>query len=287
MTKIALAIPHTPWVPARVESMTRLRSQLGYEPVDASWPLGGPDEYREFTDKEPNWVWSVKLWQWLHDTGAEWCLQLQDDVEVAPCFWPALRAALAALPADAQVVGLSAVHPLSLEIARQGHRWHRTPGMLVGWAYVLRRDFLGRVLAARTAGGGNPPCEDVILGQFAQMSGGVWHPTPTLCDHDTSIPSSYANDHHSHRRPQVTWRGYQEADLVSPEWWAPPQIVPTLPMPAQRECWFCLENPIMGASGKTGAGICGQCLGAILGMTLQGVTMAIPPVGPRGPQGNG
>lgn len=263
MTTIALGIPHTPWVEARAKSMDRLMRQLSDRP---GW---GPYELRTFTDREPNWSWSLKLWRWAYETGADWCLQLQDDVEVAPCFWPALRAMLGALPSEAGIVGLSVTHPMAIEIARQGHRWFKTPSMLIGWAYAIRRDMLGAFLETRIDGA-EPPCEDVELGRFAFEHGGVWHPCPTLCDHDTSIPSSYDNDHHATRRPPVTWRSYGEGDMCSKEWWAPPQIVQMLPMPAQRECWFCMERPIVGGSARTGAGICGVCLGALWGEILQG-----------------
>ena len=245
MTSIALAIPHTPWVPERVESMAKLRSALGVIP--------GP--YREFTDKAPNHVWSVQLWTWLYETGAEWCLQLQDDVMVAPCFWPALRAQLDALPEDADVIGLTSVHPMTPEIARRGHRWHRTEANLVGWAYALRREALGEFLASERA----KTNEDEQIAYWTRASGRtVWHPVPAIVDHDTTIPSSYANDHHSHRRPQVTWRTFDEKDLTSADWWLPSGVPELLPMPAQRQCWMCEERPIKGQA-KNGVGICEQC----------------------------
>ena len=64
---IALAIPHTPWKPERVESLQRLLKQ---------W-AGMDGTFKLFTDKEPNWSWSEKLWHWGFDTGASHLLQLQ------------------------------------------------------------------------------------------------------------------------------------------------------------------------------------------------------------------
>lgn len=266
VSTIALGIPTTPWVPERLASMQRLRVALHPGGVAC-------DRYAEFTERESNAEWSVKLWNWLYSTGADWCLQLQDDVIAAPCFWRALRSMLGALPESAAIVGLSAVHPMAPEMARRGHRWYRTTGMLVGWAYAIRREALGQFLEVReelTRQVGDK-CEDVILGTFAARSGyGVWHPCPTIVDHDTSIPSSYANDHHSTRRPQVTWRDFGEGSLTDPEWWKPSGAVEILPMPPQRNCWFCLERGAVSNSAKTGAGICGVCLGACMGSVLQG-----------------
>lgn len=268
--RVALAIPHTPWVSERAESMARLRASLGASSADNSV---GPEFYREFDERAPNSVWSVELWNWLYETGADWCLQLQDDVMGAPYFWSALRAMLGALPAHAEIVGLSNVHPMAPEWARRGHRWMRTNGMLVGWAYAIRREALGVFLEERDriVARVSDECEDVLLGTFAASTGRtVWHPVPTIVDHDTSIPSSYANDHHSTRRPQVTWRTFGEGDLTSVDWWQPSGSVEIVPMPPQRQCWFCLERGVIAQSPKTGAGICGICLGSCFGTLLQG-----------------
>jgi len=245
--------------------MARLKAQLDV-------PAWSDRIYHEFTDRAPNWVWSVELWQWLYDTGAEWCMQLQDDVVAAPCFWPALRAMLSSLPEDADIIGLSAVHPMATEWARRGHRWYKTDCLLVGWAYVIRREAMGIFLDQRadlTRRYGKA-CEDVLLGQFArETERGVWHPCPTIVDHDTSIPSSYQNDDHSTRRPQVTWRDYGEGSLTDPTWWKPGAKTATLPMPSQRLCWMCQAEDIR-AQSSNGVGICGKCIGACLGSFMQG-----------------
>lgn len=257
---IALAIPHTPWVPERVASMQRLRTAL-----DLSSPQQPIAHYREFTDREPNTVWAEKMWRWLVSTGAEWCLQLQDDVEVAPNFWPALRAMLGSLPSEAGIVGLTSVHPMaSLEIARRGERWYRTPSQLVGWAYALRRDVLETFLTWRERPGVKQLNEDEQIANFATVSGlGVWHPTPAICDHDTGIKSNYGNDACTMRRPTVTWRAYQLGDIESVDWWRPNGMPECFDTPVQRACWFCRVNREYFKSG-TGASICPSCIDACL-----------------------
>ena len=275
--KISLAIPHASWVPARVESMARLRSALGYcvpdGPAPDGWegPIGQSVVYREFTDREPNIVWAVKLWSWLAETDADWCLQLQDDVLVAPCFWPALRAALSALPPEAEVIGLATVHPMAVGIARRGLRWFRTPGNLVGWSYALRRTALVQFLADRAMLGATFQAqnEDEQIGIWAaRTKRTVWHPVPAITDHDVSIGSTYANESHTLQRPQVTWRTFAEVEMVDPKWWSPTGTPELLGYAAQRACWWCLERPVKFTSAASGAGICGVCIHTCIAAAL-------------------
>jgi hypothetical protein len=260
VSTIALAIPHTPWVPARAESMERLLDALGIGGLqEPGFPV---DHFCVFTERAANHVWAESMWRWLHSTGADWCLQLQDDVMVAQCFWPAIRAMLGALPPEADVVGLTSVHPMTPEIARRGHRWHRTPGNLVGWAYALRRDALGAFLEdrARLPEGFRVQNEDEQIAIWTQRSGrSVWHPVPAIVDHDTSIPSSYGNDHHSHRRPRVTWRTFDEREICDVDWWRPSGTPEMLPMPDHQLCWMCGDRPVLARSERTGCGICHEC----------------------------
>lgn len=282
MTTIALCIPHTPWVPVRVEAMKRLKESLGLrfsDPFADAKRLrdeSGPQHYLELTDKAPNDVWSVAMWKWMLKTGADFCLTLQDDALVAPCFWPALRAMLTQLP-KGHVLGLSGVHPMAREIARRGHRWYRTKSWVIGWAYGWWREDLERFLEWRLSDEGEkvtqailPNGEDALQNIYIPSHGlDVWHPVPTIVDHDTSIDSSYDNDDHGHRRPWVTWRAYDQKELVHPEFWLvngkAPTHYHTVP---QHICWWCgVRQPIRG-SQKTGAAICGVCIHETMGSIL-------------------
>jgi FkbM family methyltransferase len=49
----------------------------------------------------------------------------------------------------------------------------------------------------------------------------VWHPIPSILDHDTSIPSAYAHENHKTRRAPVTWWAYDSEQLTSPSFWRP------------------------------------------------------------------
>lgn len=273
--KIALAVPHTNWVPERVKSMSRLMQAI--HPKDwTETNRDGEQHFREFTDRAPNHVWSAEMWTWLRDTGADWGLQLQDDTTVAPCFWHALRAMLSALPSDAMVVGLASVHPMSAEIERQGKHWYLSPGNVVGWAYAMRHEALVRFLDDRASydEGFRTMNEDEQIGEWCRRAMlPVWHPVPSIVDHDTTIPSTYGNDFHTHKRTKVTWAGFTEASLTSSEWWKPDASLDILPIPPQRACWFCHKNaPAFGS--ETGCQLCGicilKCVGKSMGVMING-----------------
>jgi hypothetical protein len=206
---IALAIPHTPWIPERVESMGRLLDELGITMTGGGQPAYETplQHFRIFFDRAKNWEWSGAMWTWLARTDATHCLQLQDDVRVAPNFWPALRAMLEAVPD--QVICLEVVHPAVVAVAREGYRWMTTSDLMVGVGYVLPRALLVEFLEWRsnlTLRALEAIPEDTLLAVWCVATGRrIWSPIPTIIDHDTSIPSTYGNDHHQHRRPPVRW----------------------------------------------------------------------------------
>jgi|HubBroStandDraft_1064217.scaffolds.fasta_scaffold85459_2 hypothetical protein len=202
---IALGIPHTPWLPARVASMARLSDDLD---------VGEADMFRKFSDREPNHVWSAKLWTWGLECGASHLLQLQDDVIVMPRFWEALRAMIAAVPD--RVIGLEAAHPAGRRLARQGYRWYTTADMLIGVGYVFPRALLEHFLHWRSTalrdGWEQEISEDTLIGLWALATRQrIFHPIPTIIDHDTTIASSYGNDAHAYRNPSVTWKDCVDA----------------------------------------------------------------------------
>lgn len=269
--------------------MERLRTALGFARFGEGLPCHA---YREFTDREPNRVWSGKMWSWGVETGAEWFVTLQDDSLIAPCFWSALRAMMEAVPDTCRVLGLSSVHPMGREIERRGHRWYRTAAWCIGWGYAIRRDDLAEFLAWRVTHPSEVAHfnEDSLLNHWIRTTGRTaWHPVPTIVDHDTSIDSQYANDQHAHRRSSVTWRDYGEGSLTDPSWWrsyggaardvaneggiemlegatlglavhsrekGEPAV---LPVPRPMHCWFCEVRPTR-LQVANGASICTVCV---------------------------
>lgn len=56
--------------------------------------------------------------------------------------------------------------------------------------------------------------EDTLIGLCAMARGRrIFHPTPTIIDHDLSIKSTYGNDIHRHRRPYATWHDFDRSTL--------------------------------------------------------------------------
>ncbi len=215
MKTLALGIPHLPDRGARDE---RLHALLGV--IDSG--AGYPERLRVFTDREPNAVWSKKMWTWGLETGAEFFLTLQDDSDLMPeGFWPAIHAMLTVLPKGA-ALGLSAVHPEAIKVRAQGHRWYRTQSWLVGWGYGLWREDLEALLEFREELGDDAAAlnEDQLVNVFISATGrSTWHPIPSIVDHDTSLESNYGNDAHTCRRTVVRWDGYRPGELAAPEFW--------------------------------------------------------------------
>jgi hypothetical protein len=201
--KFTLAIPHASWEPSRVASLDRLLAQLR-TPKDTT--------LRIFSDREPNHVWSVKVWRSLlelPENQATHLLQLQDDCQVNPdSFWADLTQIVATFPNE--IIGLESVHPISEKIHATGAvPWYTTTDGLIGVAYVLPRPVVVRLLDWRInslrADAAKKLNEDQLIGLFcATTNRRIYHPVPTIVDHDTQIPSTYGNDAHSFRRPAVT-----------------------------------------------------------------------------------
>lgn len=200
-SSIAIAIPTTAdWMPERAASLARLREGLSPFP-----PYVGA--VREFRDREPNREWSRKLWTWGLEVGADYLLQLQDDVIVAPRFWDHLSAMLAAVPDE--IIGLEAAHPWGPRLAASGVRWYTTADMLIGVGYVIPHAVLDEFLRWRASElvDGWHADEDMLLCCFCMATGRrIWSPIPTVIDHDVELASNYGHENHTHRRPSVTWK---------------------------------------------------------------------------------
>jgi hypothetical protein len=275
---VALAIPHCPWIPSRVESMARLTASLGLNAHGAAVTMMSTDvliEARIFADRESNRVWSQKIFRWALDTDATHLLQLQDDALVAPRFWPILRAMIEAQPD--RIIGLEVTHPLAPVQHRAGRRWYRDH-WLIGVGYVFPTSLLGHYVdwcdahperVAKTN-------EDSLISEWSYESKGtadIFHPIPTIIDHDLGVPSTYGNDgHHEfsmYRKTLVTWRDVDTPALEDPDYWrVTEEGAPLLPGPGTSLCWYCGIEQGKLTSAKTGARLGPQCLADMLGHLL-------------------
>ncbi len=198
----SLAISHTPWVPERVASMKRLQDSLS----DA------PDAYEVFSDKAPNHVWSEQMWRWSVAQDVEWCVFLQDDAVVAPEFFYRMRQLVndAAGACCLDIIGLQVAHPAAYPLALEGCRGFTTTDGLVGVGYAIRRTALDEFLTWRAfylkEGAVENITEDSLVGLWAAVTGRrIYHPIPTIVDHDTAIASTYDNADHANRHSRVRW----------------------------------------------------------------------------------
>jgi hypothetical protein len=221
---IALAIPHCPWIPERRENLARLMDVLDPE----------PDRSRIFDEKAHNSVWSGKLWQWCLDTGEDYALQVQDDVELPPFFWRMLLAIIEAVPNE--LIGLHLHHPSARIAAARGDTFVTTMSC-VGMGYVFPRPLLVDFMRWRAGLGADRvynTSEDVLIDAWCIFRRRrVWHPVPT-CMRAGRLASTgggggrYDVDDQYHRATVMDWTERDERDLCDPGWWraglrSPPQ----------------------------------------------------------------
>lgn len=215
--RFALGLPHTPWMAERVKSFVRLTTALGLDSWDEQ-PRSEADilvAYKAFTEKAKAHVWSEALMRWgieqAEAAGATHLVQLQDDVIPAPNFWPAAAALVAAYPDE--LLGLETAHPVAPTLASDDDEFVRilttADGLIgVGWIMPipLVRKFLEWRRTALREGAIEAITEDTLMGVWCLATGRrVYHPIPTLIDHDLSLESTYGNDAHANRRPTVRW----------------------------------------------------------------------------------
>lgn len=210
--RIAVGISHTPWVPERVASYDRLLKSL-MAPI----PAYITTQTRAFTDKAANWQWSAAMWSWAASTDADWCVFLQDDAVIAPDFFRQFEAITKATTSP--VIGLQVAHPASVLLAEEGFSSFTTCEAVVGVGYAVRRLALVSFLEWREVelipGAIVQITEDTLVGLWAAVTGrNVYHPIPTIVDHDTSIPSTYGNDNHANRHSRVRWDNYMPPESL-------------------------------------------------------------------------
>ena len=236
---ISLSISHTPWIPERVESFERLRTQL----IESGWPWEeGPVDVEK--EKAPNWEWSGRMWKRAAEQDVSFCLFLQDDVTVCPAFTKWIDAMLDEYPRCREygAICLEVVHPAAQVMAAAGHPWFTTCDGIVGCGYIMPHGLLEEFLAWRDAR--LEACkainEDTLLGLWHLITGRrVLHPLPTPIDHDVELASTYAgNEKHANRRPLVRWDSFPgknpgesvraPADGTNHEYWMFPENIPHL-----------------------------------------------------------
>jgi len=259
---IAIAISAAPWIPERKVTLDALLGDLTEQ-----GDVENPFVLRVFDDRgDTSRVWASKEWEWARKwarpiVGANVFLALQDDCIIPTFFIRSLQAMLTALPPRA-ILGLASVHPYAHEVKRLGERWFRTRAWVMGWGYAMRRAELLEFEAFEKEHEGSDHCEDALVAAFATATKrDVWHPVPTIVQHNTLLASTWAQSDLQKNRSQVTWEhGYSESDLTNPEFWkqdSDPILAPRITTTA---CILCYQNLGM-FTGTSGFSICAPCLG--------------------------
>jgi hypothetical protein len=223
---ISLGIIHAGHVRERGPMMARLMRDL------RSMLPERCTHWRVHSEREAPREWARRAWHWAMSTGCNFHVILNDDVLIAPCFWGALEAMLEVLP-KRTVLGLGTVSPGQSDAYHRGERWLRDGHGVVGWAYGMWTEEV-QLLADEEAQLGayhrspghdecKPECEnwheDSWVNSILEDGGiPVWHPIPSIVQHDVSLPSLYGNDHHKTRQAPITWDRF---DLTSPAFWRP------------------------------------------------------------------
>jgi hypothetical protein len=267
MITFALAIPHAPHKPGRTESLRRLGSMLGLELSFSGGSGHGIAQrsgidfmYRVFAEREPHWEWSKRLWRWGLETKADYLVQLQDDVLVPENFFPALRALLTTHPSG--VTALMGIHPLARELARMGGRMHRTRAWLLGNGYVLSKHFLAEFCpwVERNEARARICSEDSLINAFCvETARDIFHPIPSLVDHDLSVPSTWGADNNGHRSATVSWKNFMPAEIEHPGFWSHPGEIRLLLDSLRPHCWFCMQEEAFISSATTGMHVGPNC----------------------------
>jgi|HubBroStandDraft_6_1064221.scaffolds.fasta_scaffold101732_2 hypothetical protein len=212
--KIAIALPHLlPCSDARAQSFARLVEGLTSQKPDFSdWKqeetveIIGP---KVFSDKEPNWSWAAKMWDWSEETGADFLLTLQDDVILAAEFWPWLMHVIEEKVSGtvSYAICLHNPHPAAKMLYRGGFDAIVSKDMWIGVANLIPRELLIRFNLWRRGLGekAHQITEDSLFAAWCLKSGTkIMSPIPTYVQHDVSVGGSlYGNDKHRNRVSQV------------------------------------------------------------------------------------
>ncbi len=233
--KIAVAIVHAAHIPERVPLYERLRDQLFADWADSQDFLDVYDGTHLETTRGKHYVWLPPILDWAAERQrATHLLTLQDDQTVSPKFWSQLRAMVEGRPDE--VICLHNGHPSARRVFVEGKPGYHTFDGMVGQGHIepigVVSEFRRWRLSEVRTGMLQQITEDMLFGMFCMARRlSIFHPVPTLIDHDLTVPSTNEGfDDHLYRKPQVTWKELDrlphpadaELTLSDPVWWGQP-----------------------------------------------------------------
>lgn len=210
---VDVVVAYARWAEGRREALGRLLRSMG----DAGAPM-----IVASTEREPPFVWALRLWRYMAGIGGSHIVFLNDDVTVCPRFVEACEAIARALPDE--VVSL---HTTAREAEPCANAWGVSSTWLrsywvTGPGYMVPRARLDSLLrfAEERADYFAHTNEDNFMMQWLwSEQRPAWHCVPALVKHDASVPSTYGFDEHPDRTSSVTWERWPHAPLTDAEFW--------------------------------------------------------------------
>lgn len=223
---LAIVINHAPHREDRKACLARMLAELGGRdrPVDGL-PLFLNDDPRLKPAGPTKVEWTKRQWRWALDSGADHCLFMSDDLNLAPGFLSILRAMIEAKPTA--ILGLLSSHPRAVRLALAGYRWYRTNSWIVGPAYVFPRAHLAELFAwFCSLPDGDGPGQIANLNDDSSANLWVssrgphetWHPLPTIIEHRDDIATTWVTGD-KYSRERVSWREIRRTEGDAPHRW--------------------------------------------------------------------
>jgi hypothetical protein len=225
----ALAIPHAAHLENRRQALARMLQELAPWFPDRPPASEPPQRLFVFQERTKSWCeWAEAIWAWAVGQPTTHVVFLNDDLRLAPGFWKKLSAMVRAVPD--QVIGLAAVHPAARHLARvEKRRWYTSADHLIGPGWCAPTSLFQTFMAWREhqlrPAAKTKVSEDIQVNLWHIDQGRrIWHPLPTILDHELAQGSTYGNDGHLYRRTQVSWEDgdvcrFTLDDLEQPRFW--------------------------------------------------------------------
>jgi hypothetical protein len=229
----SLSIAHTPWIPARVESLKMMNGSLvGSPPGTRMWLHTRDFRGRRWYDIKHEWA--LDCWRWHLRAGADHCIMMSDDLYIMPGFWPCAEAMVRQV--SMSPIGMMTNHPRATTLLSQGVHWYRSRSWLVGPCILMPRTLLQHFVNWYEEWYPNLPDgeaygqkgffhDDSSINEFVHRAGGYsWHPIPAPIEHRLDIGRTHDDQAFpAEAAESVSWRrnslGEVSEYMQQDYWW--------------------------------------------------------------------
>jgi hypothetical protein len=251
----SIAFIHAPQRPERVESLARIKKQLGLEDNAAALPAGIVSvttiaergaEVPEYARKDdpsmpthlavPNHVWAQKFYAWAQEQSADDILMLQDDVILPDNFLAILKAVRQGV-GEGETLSLFTIGAWAKSLYDKGARLVSTADWMPGPCRLVSRARLAEhfrwIHEGVRLGCKEAINEDTLLGlSHAAHGWRIYNPLPAIADHDATLASNYGNGKAAHNKASFSWTSLtpdEQAALADPAYWVRKNPIPNCP----------------------------------------------------------